>query len=141
MKDDIMSIELTQATQGVKAIVCGGRSYADKKMVFAALDYYHRIYRFSMIIHGEATGADTLAKQWAISRGVPQKGVKPKWGLYGNMAGNVRNQKMINDYDPSLVIAFPGRSGTADMVERAEFCGIKVLRGNEWDAIDQETNP
>jgi hypothetical protein len=128
--------ELTYETHGVKAIVCGGRGYGDCPMIYNALDYYHSINPFSLIIQGGAAGADYLAKQWAISRGVKHLEIRAEWKRYGRMAGAVRNQKMINDTNPCVVIAFPGGSGTADMVKRAKLCGIDVIKGIEWDAIE-----
>jgi predicted Rossmann-fold nucleotide-binding protein len=40
----------------------------------------------------------------------------------------MRNQQMIDDGKPDVVIAFPGGSGTADMIRRAEAAGVKVIR-------------
>ena len=43
-----------------------------------------------------------------------------KYGSYDAMAGSVRNALMLSDGKPDMVIAFPGGSGTADMVRQAE---------------------
>jgi hypothetical protein len=49
------------------------------------------------------------------------------WEKYGKPARPIRNQKMIDDHKPNLVIAFPGGRGTADMVFKARSAGIEVL--------------
>jgi len=49
------------------------------------------------------------------------------WKL-GKKAGPLRNQRMIDEGRPDLVVAFPGGKGTADMVRRAEAAGVKVLK-------------
>jgi predicted Rossmann-fold nucleotide-binding protein len=35
---------------------------------------------------------------------------------------------MIEEYRANLVVAFPGGTGTADMIRQAEAASIKVLR-------------
>lgn len=52
--------------------------------------------------------------------------VPADWKTHGKRAGSIRNQKMIDDYHPQLVVAFPGGAGTADMVRRARAAGIEV---------------
>jgi predicted Rossmann-fold nucleotide-binding protein len=39
----------------------------------------------------------------------------------------MRNQRMIDEGKPDLVVAFPGGSGTADMVRRAKRASIEVM--------------
>lgn len=45
---------------------------------------------------------------------------------YNAAAGGIRNQQMA-DFGPQLCIAFPGGSGTADMVRRAHAAHIRVI--------------
>lgn len=47
---------------------------------------------------------------------------------YNAKAGPDRNQRMIDEGRPGLVIAFPGGDGTADMIHRAQEAGIEVVR-------------
>lgn len=79
------------------------------------------------IIHGNAVGADWLAKAWAISAGIPEKSFPAKWSEYGKAAGPLRNQQMLEEGMPDVVVAFKGGAGTADMVRRAKEAGLKVL--------------
>ena len=82
------------------------------------------------IIHGDANGADSLASQYARDRDIPQLAFPAQWRrpdpnnpektIYIPYAGNERNQQMLDEAKPTLVVAFPGGSGTADMVVRAE---------------------
>lgn len=46
---------------------------------------------------------------------------------YDAKAGFRRNQRMIDDGKPTLVAAFPGGDGTADMVRRARQAGLHVI--------------
>lgn len=48
---------------------------------------------------------------------------------HGRAAGPIRNQQMLDEGKPHLVVAFPGGTGTADMVRRAQAAGVLVLVG------------
>ncbi|WP_245576775.1 SLOG family protein [Kaistia adipata] len=80
----------------------------------------------SEVISGMATGADTLAAEWAERFGFPLRKFPADWKAHGRAAGPIRNQRMIDEGRPDLVIAFPGGRGTADMVRRAKAAGIEV---------------
>lgn len=80
------------------------------------------------IIHGGASGADTMAHRWAGMIAKPVDVYPASWCKHGRAAGPIRNQQMIDDGKPDLVIAFPGGKGTADMVRKAEAAGIPVQR-------------
>jgi len=108
-------------------IVCGGRNYQDRERVFAALDRAHAKRRITLLVHGGAPGADTLAGEWAKERGVWVQVFEADWDRHGKAAGPMRNQAML-DAGCGGVIAFPGGSGTADMCRRAERAGVKVWR-------------
>jgi hypothetical protein len=46
------------------------------------------------------------------------------WEKLGRSAGPIRNQAMLDEGRPDLVVAFPGHHGTADMVRRARAAGV-----------------
>jgi hypothetical protein len=82
----------------------------------------------SLLIHGGARGADSLAGQWAEFNGVPQDVYWADWNRYGKAAGILRNMRMLEDGQPDLVVGFPGGRGTADMLHRAASQGIMIER-------------
>lgn len=106
-------------------MICGGRDYDPIKVV-AWLDENIK-NKPEAIIHGCATGADTGAAMWASTKLVTQFSFPANWRKHGKAAGPIRNQSMIDHGEPTLVIAFPGGKGTADMVRRAHAARIKVL--------------
>lgn len=108
-----------------KVLVCGGRHYADRGAVFAFLDDIANGGRIH-IVQGGAEGADGLAREWALSRCVPLTTYPADWRK-GKAAGPIRNTQMLTDENPSLVIAFPGGKGTADMIAKAKAKGVKVI--------------
>lgn len=109
-------------------IVCGGRNFSDRDLVWSTLDELRITIPHDalIIVHGGARGADSLAREWCIERSVPFENVPADWRSHGKSAGPIRNQRMIDQFGPSLVVAFPGGSGTADMVRKAHRHGIKI---------------
>lgn len=107
----------------MKVLVCGGRDFSDSAWVFRVLDSLNPDH----IIEGGATGADAFAQAWAIHRCKTLSTVQADWKRHGRAAGAIRNQEMIDRFNPDLVIAFPGGKGTADMIRRARKAGIEVM--------------
>lgn len=107
----------------MKVLVCGGRNYDDWRTVHETLD----ALKPSMIVHGNAPGADTLADRWALDRKVATAKYPADWATHGRAAGPIRNQTMLDREKPDLVLAFPDGRGTDDMVRRATAAGVRVL--------------
>lgn len=111
----------------MKLLVTGGRDFADCDFVFACLDRADRKRPILLLIHGGARGADTIADEWARLRGVcrmPFPVTKAEWAELGRKAGVLRNQRMLDATAPDGAIAFPGGTGTADMVRRLGLAGV-----------------
>lgn len=111
-----------------RVIVCGGRDYQNWPRLVQILDAAVARLNLEYVIHGGAAGADTLAEAWCKARNVPFGRYRAEWGRLGKAAGHIRNERMIVEGKPDLVIAFPGDRGTANMVKQAEAAGIKVHR-------------
>ena len=112
-------------------LVCGGRDYQDAQQVFALLDRIDAACRVREIIQGGAAGADRWAREWANARNKPLTTFHADWDNYGRSAGPKRNQRMIDEGKPDLVVAFPGGRGTADMLRRADAAEIARLTPNQ----------
>lgn len=107
-------------------MVCGGRDYADRDTVFRVLDWMHAEKEIAVVIHGAASGADTLADAWAKARGIETMPFDAQWKKHGKSAGPIRNRQMIVSGKPDAVVAFPGGRGTANMIDQARNAGISV---------------
>ena len=110
-----------------RVLVCGGRHYADMMHVYRTLDVLHMERRITCVIQGGASGADMDAATWAVKRGVRDETFNADWKQHGRAAGPIRNQRMLDEGKPDLVVAFPGGRGTADMVRRAKAAGVPVM--------------
>lgn len=113
---------------GTRVLVCGGRAYHDLTTVFEVLDTLDKEYKFSVLISGCASGADLCGLLWANKNKVEVLTFPAKWKQYGDAAGPIRNQLMLDEGKPDLVVAFPGDKGTRDMTTRAKLAGVKVLK-------------
>lgn len=111
----------------MRLLVCGGRDFANRELAFATLDKLDAEHCIDVVIHGAARGADTEVARWCSVRGVPVWPFPADWKTHQNAAGPIRNQRMLDESAPSHVLAFPGGTGTADMVRRARAAGLPVI--------------
>jgi hypothetical protein len=122
----------------MRVLVCGGRDFDDVGLMISALDRLHTEKFFTVLIHGNARGADRMADAWAWCRGVPREPYEVpqgEWDELGKKAGPLRNQRMLDEGKPDLVVAFPGAGGTKDLVRRAVKAGVpvhEVDRADDW---------
>lgn len=113
-------------------LVTGGRHYSDRGMVYVTLDKIHAETPITLLVHGDAPGADTLADEWAEKNEVPKKPCPANWFPNGpqlpmdRSAGPKRNSFMLTEYQPDLLVAFPGDNGTMDMIKKARAKKIPV---------------
>jgi len=115
-------------------LICGSRTWRDEARIHSILDERTQLVVPDLVINGGAHGADRIAAAWAKKRGIPVRYFKPDWDRLGGYAGLERNNRMLVEGKPDLVIAFrmPGDSrGTDHMVRIAEKAGVpvEVVRG------------
>lgn len=110
----------------MRVLVCGGRDFNENIFIWNVLYQKHCKTPFTLVITGGARGVDFLADSWALQQRIKTKMFPADWQKYGFSAGPIRNQQMLDEGKPDLVIAFPGGIGTADMVRRAKKAGVKV---------------
>lgn len=124
--------------------MCGGRDFgrvpkdpteeqirladAQVKKLILTLDGLLRDNWNLQICHGDSRGADRLAGVWARRRGVKCTEFPAHWEFSPRAAGIIRNQKMLREFKPHLVIAFSGGTGTTHMCRIAEEAGVVVRR-------------
>ena len=131
----------------MRLLVCGGRGYGvfpnqcpadqasywrertarEQFFVFETLDCLHADQPISVLIHGGASGADSLAGAWARRKGVFVQMFRANWRAEGLAVSPIRNGRMLVEGRPDRVVAFPGHNGTADMVAKARAAGVPVF--------------
>ena len=112
----------------MKVLVCGDRNWNN---VFSIKRELQKFSDDVVIIHGAATGADTIAGQVAKELGFKVEVYPAKWNELGRAAGPIRNMQMLREGKPDLVLAFHANlnnsKGTANMVSISRKNGVKVI--------------
>lgn len=126
----------------MKVLVCGSRSYGEPKYhsqetcvrhierMHYELNRIHEKTPITLIIEGEAKGADLMARRWAERRGIPVSPHKADWKKNNKGAGPIRNTEMLTE-EPDLVVAFTDKplfasKGTQDMIRKSIKARVKV---------------
>jgi hypothetical protein len=104
---------------------------------------YHMCPEGGLLLHGDAHGVDTYAKEYWDSLG-PEYEVKgfPYPSKYGAAGGPIRNQQMV-DFGADLCLGFPaaGSVGTYDCMNRAKEAGIPTFSIAKWSDLDLKFEP
>lgn len=128
----------------MRLVIFGGRKYGhiepdmkEEELLMAlrqektfeiTMARYAQKNKISVIIHGDATGADALAERYALRNEIPNEKFKADWKSHLRAAGPIRNQEMVDVGKPEKGLAFPGGNGTADMTKRCIAAGVDVIR-------------
>jgi hypothetical protein len=80
-----------------------------------------------VVITGDEYGADRLTAEWAKVRSVTCEVYHADWLRFGREAGRIRNERMLAEGRPELVVAFPGGRSTAHIMGIARDAGIEVI--------------
>lgn len=120
-------------TEPVRVLVCGSRTWSTYGFQAAVLSGVDTYLNGAVIIHGAASGADRYADKWAKENGkVVGENLLPfpaDWDAFGKRAGYIRNQQMLDDGRPGVVLAFVDKplaesKGTKMMVDIASTAGV-----------------
>lgn len=113
----------------MKVLICGDREWNDYQYILKVVQRLKTKYGEVTIIEGGCRGADILSKEAAIECNLTYKEYPADW-TQGKKAGPIRNQRMLDEEHPDMVIAFHSNidksKGTKDMVRRAKKAGIPV---------------
>jgi YspA, cpYpsA-related SLOG family len=108
----------------MRTIIAGSRSINNPMYLHEALA--HLDWEITRVICGNAYGADTLGKQWAMENNIPITFFTPKWDKYGKSAGMIRNAEMAKSAE-ALIALWDGYSkGTGNMIDLARRNNLKV---------------
>ena len=114
-------------------IVCGGRDFDNAAFENDCIDVVIKGFKLqknnTIIMSGGATGADTIALEWAHANEWNAMRVPAKWKSLGAPAGMERNLEMLSlaarmysQGDRVVVLALPGGVGTSGMVALTKRC-------------------
>lgn len=107
----------------MRLLVCGDRNWSNYEFILKRI----KELKPAVIIHGAATGADSLAGKAATELGISVEEYPADWSI-GRRAGPIRNSRMLKEGNPDYVLAFHPKisesKGTRDMLHKAMRVGI-----------------
>lgn len=125
----------------MRVLVCGSQDFWDGDFIYAKLDCLRPLFDSDapmVLLSGNAKGVDTMAEFWAEERGVPVEVFAADWAAFSKKAGLLhnermfRNERMLREGRPDVVVAFPGQWGTRHMIRIAREAGVPVVE-IEWE--------
>ena len=123
-----------------RVIIAGSRSFDDYELLVRKMDMLlQNITDEIAVVCGEARGADTLGKRYALERGYRVLSYPADWDTYGKRAGYMRNITMAENAD-ALVAFWDGESrGTKHMIDIARQYGLstRIIRYEQYKEINK----
>src|SRR5689334_18674241 len=108
----------------VTILVCGDRNWTNRTAIYDVLSKYPTD---TILVHGAARGADSLAGSVGKELGWEVVEYAANWKEHGRAAGPIRNRKQFDETKPDLVIGFhndiESSKGTKDMLNYAKSKG------------------
>lgn len=115
-------------------IVCGGRNFTNTQLIYKALDTIDNNFGITVLVHGDCWGVDKISNTWGSVHSTIKCFPRPaNWRLNGKRAGPIRNREMIDEFQPDLIIAFPGGKGTENMKQLGRQHDIMVIEVDEGE--------
>ena len=100
----------------MRLILAGGRHLTDAGLVTRALDRAAEAHALTVLIHGGHALTGRAAEDWARRQGLHVIRHPPNWQRHGRRAESIRNDFMLADSRPDLVLALPGGDDTRALV-------------------------
>jgi len=117
----------------MRVLVCAGRYFADAYIIRKVLDNFHKQQPVQVLIHGGNQFLGSAFEDWARDVDAHVVRYPANWHLHGKLAERRRNQFMLQDSRPDVLIAFPGGEETTQLVIMANQAGIEVLISEQQD--------
>mgnify|MGYP001466683919 CR=1 FL=1 len=123
----------------MKFLISGSRNYSNYALINAVIKGILETVKQPKFCHGGAKGADQLADDslmlhLGMNYSEQVTVYKADWNKYGKLAGPIRNDKMLLEFDPDVVLCFKDGfdrdmkyGGTEHMARSAKFAGKKVF--------------
>ena len=108
----------------MKVIIAGSRHmpFSEYPLISQAAARFQEVYGpITEVVCGEAKGADTFGKKWALCEAnLPVKSFPADWNTHGKAAGPIRNGQMAEYADALIAFLYSGSRGTANMIQQMQ---------------------
>lgn len=98
----------------MKLLITGSRKFNDSQALNEAIQNVEKLQgeKVTMLLHGGAIGADTLAQDWADENKIPTQIIKPDYQKHGGkIAPLLRNKELVKLADCTLALYSKNRTG------------------------------
>lgn len=114
----------------MRILICGDRNWCGNSQYGSIFDAVNSMGKVEMIITGDCKGVDSLAYKVGNALNIPVLTFFANWALYGKAAGPIRNERMLKEGEPDIVLAFHDNvvksKGTKNMVLQAICARVPV---------------
>lgn len=108
---------------GAVVLFCGSRGWTDREAIRRDIE---ALPDNAVVVEGGARGADRIAREEALRRGLHVATVDALWDLYGKSAGYKRNAAMVRMVSSVYAYTLDSR-GTAHTIAMAQRMEIPVF--------------
>lgn len=122
-----------------RLLVCGSRDGLDRNLFGLVMrGFLHKYGDDLQIIEGGARGVDAMAKEFGRQFGLTVHSFPADWDAYSGSekwrAGHERNERMLNEGKPDMVVGFKdglhptlAKGGTEHMLRIAKQAGVPTM--------------
>lgn len=119
----------------MKYAIVGSRHFNDLNFIKKVFNRLYVLKDGDSFVSGGASGADSLAEDFANEIGLPIEVIKADWDTYGKAAGPIRNEKIVKKCD--ILLAFLDgdvTKGTSSAIELAKKHNKTIVVANKKDS-------
>jgi len=114
----------------MRLLVTGGRHLDDVALIHRALIRVHTQSPLSVLIHGGHAFLGAAVEEWGRDMRLHVLRYPANWWEFGRRAEGIRNDFMLSDSRPDLVLALPGGNDTRALALAALGRGLPVFDHN-----------
>lgn len=111
----------------MRLLIVGGRHLDDVTLIRRALDRVYAMGPVTVVIHGGSGFLGITSEDWAREMRLHVVRYPANWREFGKRAEAIRNDFMLADSRPDMVLALPGGNDTRDLVARAFGARVPVI--------------
>ncbi len=111
----------------MRLIIAGGRYLDDVALIRRALGSAHALKPITVLIHGGNGALGITAEDWAREMRLHVVRYPANWRELGKRAEAIRNVFMLEDSRPDLLLALPGGTDPADLINSAFGAQVPVI--------------
>lgn len=114
----------------MKLLITGSRNFTDESVINELIRAVEKSEgkTVTLLLHGGAKGADSLAQSWAVIHNIPTKIILPDYTKHGGKAAPIiRNQELVKLADVTLALYADTKTGGTEYTAKQTVKAAKPL--------------